>query len=74
MTTAVCRFSRLSLVLSDTLPSVAGVRMLRGPLRLARLEQKLVRNRGLLTAEKLAEYEQALNIYRPLTTLTRDNP
>jgi hypothetical protein len=37
-----------------------------------RMEQELVRNRGVLAAEELAEYEQALNIYRKLATRTRD--
>lgn len=34
-----------------------------------RMEQELVRNRGVLAAEELAEYEQALNIYRKLAEL-----
>ncbi len=37
-----------------------------------RMEQELVRNRGVLAAEELAEYEQALNIYRKLATHSRD--
>jgi hypothetical protein len=37
-----------------------------------RMQQELVRNRGVLAAEELAEYEQALNIYRKLATQTRD--
>ena len=37
-----------------------------------RLEQELVRNRGVLAAEELAEYEQALNIYRELAARARD--
>jgi hypothetical protein len=37
-----------------------------------RMEQELVRNRGVLATEELAEYEQALDIYRKLATRTRD--
>jgi hypothetical protein len=37
-----------------------------------RMESELVRNRGVLAAEELAEYEQALSIYRNLATRTRD--
>ena len=37
-----------------------------------RMEHELVRNRGVLAGEELAEYEQALNIYRELATRTRD--
>jgi hypothetical protein len=37
-----------------------------------RMEQEIVRNRGILVAEELVEYEQALNIYRELATRTCD--
>jgi hypothetical protein len=37
-----------------------------------RMKQELVRNRGVLTAEELAEYEKALSIYQKLATQTRD--
>jgi len=37
-----------------------------------RMQQELVRNRSVLAAEELAEYEQALSIYRELATRTRD--
>jgi hypothetical protein len=36
------------------------------------MEQELVRNRGVLTAEELAEYEQALDIYRKLGDRARE--
>jgi hypothetical protein len=36
------------------------------------MESELARNRGVLVAEELAEYEQALDIYRKLAAHTRD--
>ena len=37
-----------------------------------RMERELLRNRGVLAPEELAEYDQALNIYRNLASRTRD--
>jgi len=37
-----------------------------------RMEQEIVRNRGILAAEEVAEYEQALAIYREIARRTRN--
>ena len=37
-----------------------------------RMEKEIARNRGVLAAEELAEYEQALNIYQKLETTARN--
>jgi hypothetical protein len=39
---------------------------------IARMEAEIARNRGVLAAEELAEYEKALAIYRELNTRVRD--
>jgi hypothetical protein len=38
---------------------------------IGRMEQEIARNRGVLAAEELAEYEQALEIYRKLADRAR---
>jgi hypothetical protein len=37
-----------------------------------RMEKEIARNRGVLAADELVEYEQALAIYQKLATTARD--